>query len=134
MARDNGLGTSLLERIFALYDGTRFKDGHVATLLTNYRCHPSILMLPSSLFYECTLLSRSDAKAFPEMPFPLVFECSSLRQDTIANLQAENKAEAEILVNRVIDFILKDHNKQLYIGLLASTRQQVSSLSSLSFL
>lgn len=126
VARDNGLGTSLLERLFEIYKESGIKDTHSSTLITNYRCHPSILMLPSSLFYQCTLLSRSDIKAFPEYPFPLVFECSSLNQSPPANFQAENTEEAKVLVNRVIEFILKDHNKQLYIGLLASTRQQVS--------
>lgn len=128
IAREKGLGTSLLERLFSLYKGTRAERSHVSTLLTNYRCHPSILMLASSLFYECTLLSRSDSKALPAAPFPIVFECSSVSR-SFANKTPEFVDEARDLVSRMMDFILNDwprSEKQTSVGLLASTRKQVS--------
>ena len=129
-AQEKGLGTSLLERLFSLYKETRAERSHVSTLLTNYRCHPSILMLASSLFYECTLLSRSDSKALPAAPFPVIFECSSVDRDNFANALAEDKEEGLTLISRMIDFIQNDwprSAKQTSIGLLASTRKQVSS-------
>ena len=128
MAREEGLGTSLLERVFSVYKGTKAERSHVSTLLTNYRCHPSILMLASSLFYECTLLSRSDSKSLPGASFPIVFECSSVSQENFANAPAEDKQEGAILVSRMLDFIQNDwpkSEKQTSVGLLASTRKQV---------
>ena len=128
MAREKGLGTSLLERLFSLYKGTKRERSHVSTLLTNYRCHPSILMLASSLFYECTLLSRSDSRTLPAAPFPIVFECSSVGR-SFANNPPESEDEASILASRMMDFILNDwprSEKQTSVGLLASTRKQVS--------
>lgn len=128
-AQEEGLGTSLLERLFSVYKGTKAEHSHVSTLLTNYRCHPSILMLASSLFYECTLLSRSNSKALPLSPFPVVFECSSISEGNFANLPAEDRREGLILVNRMLDYIQSDwpkSEKQTSVGLLASTRKQVS--------
>ena len=102
----------------------------MSTLLTNYRCHPSILMLASSLFYQCSLLSRSESKALPKAPFPIVFECSSVNRVNFANVPAEDRREGLILVNRMLDVILNDwpkSEKQTSVGLLASTRKQVST-------
>ena len=129
-AQEEGLGTSLLERLFSLYKGTKAERSHVSTLLTNYRCHPSILMLASSLFYECTLLSRSDSRALPTTPFPVVFECSSVDKNNFAKAPAEDKKEGLTLIGRMMDFIQNDwprSAKQMSVGLLASTRKQVSS-------
>ena len=128
-AQEEGLGTSLLERLFSVYKGTKAERSHISTLLTNYRCHPSILMLASSLFYECTLLSRSNSKALPLAPFPVVFECSSISEGNFANLPAEDRREGMILINRMLDYIQSDwpkSEKQTSVGLLASTRKQVS--------
>lgn len=108
MARENGLGVSLLERLLNLYERKFSKPllgYHRHSLLTNYRCHPSILMLASSLFYECTLLGRSDSKAHPNAPFPLVFECSSLKQGDYQVSFTINKREAEILVRKALEFV-----------------------------
>ena len=110
---------------------------HTATLLTNYRCHPSILTLASSLLYEGALLSRSDSKTHPKAPFPLVFACSSLDHETrsFRDLPLANEMEAEMLVLKMLEFIrewpIENLPKGLSIGLLASTRQQVSIRSRL---
>jgi len=132
VARENGLGTSLVERLFTHYK--MFKKAttsHVATLLTNYRCHPSILMLASSLFYECTLLSRSMSRTYPRAPFPIVFTCTSISKnlEEFINLSAENEREAELLVMKLLEFV-KDwpqrrDEKMPTIALLASSRQQI---------
>ena len=57
-ARDHGLGNSLLTRLHALYsspDNKERAEPYTAKLLTNYRCHDSILKLPSELFYNSKL-------------------------------------------------------------------------------
>ena len=131
MARENGLGDSILERLFTHYKALKkATTSHVATLLTNYRCHPSILMLASSLFYECTLLSRSTSRTHPKAPFPLVFTCTSLSQDGFCNLPAENEREATMLVRKMLEFVrdwpIQPNQPTPVVGLLASTKRQVS--------
>ncbi len=57
-AKENGLGRSVLERLHSLYHSPAFSEkakAYSASLLTNYRCHPGILRLPSHLFYDATL-------------------------------------------------------------------------------
>ena len=130
IARENGLGDSILERLFTRYKTfKKASTSHAATLLTNYRCHPSILMLASSLFYECTLLSRSKSRAHPKAPFPLVFACTSFSQEGFSNLPAENEREAEMIVRKMLEFVKewpqKREEENPRIGLLASSRQQV---------
>ena len=107
-ARENGLGTPLLERLFSHYkslETSKTSRLHTSTLLTNYRCHPSILMLSSSLFYECALLSRSTSIPHPNAPYPLVFVCTSLQQSGFADLPDKCEREADILLARAIEFL-----------------------------
>ena len=131
VARENGLGASLLERLLGLYirEYSDYKslNYHRHSLLTNYRCHPSILMLASSLFYECTLLGRSASKVHPKAPFPLVFECSSLKQGSYKVSSADNRREAEILVRKALEFVktwpqVRDKPR---IAILAGSGRQV---------
>ena len=127
IAQEYELGMSLLERLFNLYKSTRSGiRNHTASLLTNYRCHPSILAFTSSLFYQHTLLSRSTSETHPLAPFPLVFTCSSIDKNT-ANLPAEDLNEARVLVEKMYSFVStwpRSKPKQR-VGLLASTRKQV---------
>ena len=133
-ARDNGLGDSIIERLYSHYKEVNrgiLKKTHTSTLLTNYRCHPSILMLASSLFYECTLLSQTKRETHPKYPYPLVFACTSVKENVYGNCQPENKEEAKLLISKLVEFIQtwptppKDP-----IGVLASTKQQVRVLNS----
>ena len=128
-ARDNGLGDSLLERLYSHYKevnrGSLIKS-HTSTLLTNYRCHPSILMLASSLFYECTLISQAERETHPKAPYPLVFTCTCVKQSEFNNCSAENEEEAKLLLTKMIEYIQTwEHTPKEPIGLLASTKQQV---------
>ena len=128
-ARDNGLGESILERLFSYYKAMKHLSlvkTHTSTLLTNYRCHPSILMLASSLFYECTLLSQVKRETHPKAPYPLVFACTSVSQNSYCNCHPDNEEEAKLLINKLVEFILTWTNPpKEQIGVLASTKQQV---------
>ena len=128
-ARENGLGESLLERLFSHYneaDNASMTKTHTSSLLTNYRCHASILMLASSLFYECALLSHSKQEPHPKAPYPLTFLCTSVKQDEFSNCSPENEEEAKLLITKMIEFIQTWHPVPTKpFGLLASTKQQV---------
>lgn len=132
LAQQYELGDSLLERLFTYYKTTskRSIQNHTASLLTNYRCHSSILTLTSSLFYEHTLLSRSDSATHPLAPYPLVFTCSSIDNQNLKSLPAENRHEAKLLVEKMLTFIRMWPTARNcpVVGLLASTRKQVGSV------
>ena len=131
-ARENGLGTSLIERLFLHYKKHRADKKFASTLLTNYRSHPSILMLASTLLYECRLLSRSTCEAHPLAPYPVIFACSSLQQDGFRNRPAVNETEARIVVNKALEFIeswpSSQSGEKPVVGLLATSYPQVSLL------
>jgi hypothetical protein len=79
-ARNNGLAVSLLERLQSLYSqGTlqKITDSHKAVLFTNYRCHSAILHLPSSLFYNSTIMPKASDLPHPLWKYPLQFVCTS---------------------------------------------------------
>ena len=60
-ARDNGFTVSLVARLHKLYSKKDLKkaaEPYQAAMLTNHRSHPSILCLPNSLFYHCSLQVR----------------------------------------------------------------------------
>ena len=131
LAQDNELGDSLLERLFTYYKTVHpisaSLKNHTASLLTNYRCHSSILTLTSSLFYQHTLLSRSSSQTHPLAPYPLVFTCSCIEQKSLKNLPAENPNEAKVLVQNMHTYINKwpTSKERPTVGLFASTREQV---------
>ena len=131
LAQKHEMGDSLIERLFNFYKtipSKRCVQNHSASLLTNYRCHSSILTLTSSLFYKHTLLSRSQSQTHPLAPYPLVFTCSSIDKESLLNLPAENKYEAKVLVEKMHAFVKEwpRNKKKARLGLLASTRKQVS--------
>ena len=130
LAQKHEMGSSLIERLFNYYKTMpkRCVEDHSASLLTNYRCHSSILTLTSSLFYEHTLLSRSESQTHPLAPYPLVFTCSSIEKKSLKNLPAEDRNEAKVLVEELITFVKEwpKSTSRPRVGLLASTRKQVS--------
>ena len=101
-----GLGLSLLERLYAVYKRLR-QESYISTLVTNYRSHPSIFELPSSLFYDTPLIAPCDQappSLHPSYPYPLVFLCSSLDQDMTQMDSNINSLEAGILLDEVNQF------------------------------
>ncbi len=133
-AQDNGLSTSIMERLYAEYE--KLPNGgrslH-AELSTNYRCHHGILMLPSHLFYESTLLSRSHALTHPDAPYPLIFVCSSLDETKLAR-EGTDVAEADCVLNEMEKYL---NNWPRYWGdmqnavcVMSSSENQVSNLKS----
>ena len=107
VAQEYGLATSLIERLHAHYNSDEMhsvtKDYNVS-LLTNYRCHSAILMLPSSLFYGSTLQCRAEQMPHPSAPFPIQFVCSSIRKIT-NNMQGRDDDEAKILLEQVANYV-----------------------------
>lgn len=100
-----GLGTSLLERLHKLYkDIGKVTEGYSSSLLTNYRCHSGILMLPSNLFYASTLQCRvNDSESHHLAPYPLLFYCSSFRNVT-SHSKSTDEEEAKALLDVVLKF------------------------------
>ena len=105
-----GLATSLLERLHSSYKRLR-QESYISTLVTNYRSHPDIFELPSSLFYETPLIAPSDRdppSLHPLYPYPLVFVCSNIDVDQLVMQVDENvnEVEAGILLDEVNKFAI----------------------------
>ena len=104
-ARDNGLDKSLLERLLLHYqDMDHVTSNHRVTLVTNYRCHPDILQLSGSLFYE-TPLKPPDDKAppmlHPDYSTSFLFICSSFSEQVAETHRNTNREEAVIILNKL---------------------------------
>ncbi len=98
-ARENGLKTSLLERLYERYRTSQVALQSCAKLLTNYRCHSRILDLSSRLFYESSLKCHvPDSIAHPSARYPLQFICLS---DTEAPVVIPNELELKVLIEQV---------------------------------
>ena len=80
---------------------------HVAILLTNYRCHDTILRLPSTLFFESTLQARSTAELHPSCTSALEFVCTSLDQNRLYNCPDFDDMEAVILLEQVVSHCVR---------------------------
>ena len=74
----------------------------LAILLTNYRCHETILRLPSALFFESTLQARSTSELHPSSISALEFVCTSLDQLNLCNCSDHSENEIEILLEQVL--------------------------------
>ena len=102
-ARKHGFSISLLQRLHEQYQNIGETTN---SLLTNYRSHSGLLMLPSSLFYGSTLQCRvPDSKSHPLAPYPLVFVCSSIKNSATCKIGSTDKTEATVLVEQVKKYI-----------------------------
>ena len=76
----------------------------IATLLTNYRCHDTILRLPSNLFFESTLQARSTSQLHPSCVSALEFVCTSLDDTRLCNCPDFDDNEVNILLQQVYTY------------------------------
>ena len=76
-------------------------------LLTNYRCHDSILRLPSNLFFQSTLQVRADCKLHPKTVSALEFVCTSIDSTITTSSQDYSEEEARATLEQV-----RIHNKK----------------------
>ena len=74
---------------------------NVALLLTNYRCHDSILRLPSNLFFQSTLQVRAPSWLHPKTSSALEFICSSMDSSKVVSLEDTSEEEAIITLEQV---------------------------------
>ncbi len=103
-----GLATSLLERLHSSYKRLR-QESYISTLVTNYRSHPDIFELPSSLFYETPLIApfdRDPPSLHPLYPYPLVFVCSNVNDHLVIQDDNVNEVEAGMLLDEVDKFAI----------------------------
>ena len=73
----------------------------LALLLTNYRCHDSILRLPSNLFFNSTLQVRSNSKLHPKTVSALEFICTSIDSTITTSSQDYSEEEAKTTLEQV---------------------------------
>ena len=74
----------------------------IALLLTNYRCHDSIMRLPSNLFYESTLQVRTKkSKLHPKASSALEFVCTSMDDAITTSSTDYSREEAIITLEKV---------------------------------
>ena len=91
----------------------------------------AILRLPSNLFYDCCLLTRSrDSDPHPKAPYPLVFVCSSM-EEAHTNKNAWDTEEAQKVLQFASHYLHtwpKSWGKfaESEVCILASSHQQVS--------
>ena len=78
----------------------------LALLLTNYRCHDSILRLPSNLFFNSTLQVRTNSELHPKTSSALHFVCTSLKS-MIVSTEDCSMEEARITLEQVYCILLK---------------------------
>ncbi|CAL8083245.1 unnamed protein product [Orchesella dallaii] len=151
VAQNCGLNRSFLERLMTrkLYqrDVDRFpKEKHnplvVTKLIKNYRAHPTLLKLPSRLFYDDDLLSKAsfdEAYALCQNPklkhvlvsdgVPLIFH--GVQGQCIRERDSPswcNKAEAVQVVHYVVALVKQCGLKYDDIGIITPYRKQVEKI------
>ncbi|XP_027163224.1 probable RNA helicase SDE3 [Coffea eugenioides] len=129
-----GLGKSYLERLFECNYYSRGDPNFITTLVSNYRCHPAILHLPSKLFYEGELLAckedTSSAKSWlgilPHEEFPILFVgIQGCDEREGFNPSWFNRIEASKVVNLIIKLRALSDLREGDIGVITPYRQQV---------
>ncbi|XP_065917902.1 3'-5' exoribonuclease HELZ2-like isoform X2 [Dysidea avara] len=107
-ARANELGTSLLQRLHELYGsilGVRKENPYAGLLLTNYRCHDSILRLPSNLFFKSTLQVRTNSRLHPKTVSALEFVCTSVNSTITISSQDYSEIEARATLEQIQRYV-----------------------------
>ncbi|XP_071936827.1 probable RNA helicase SDE3 isoform X2 [Coffea arabica] len=129
-----GLGKSYLERLFECNCYSHGDPNFITKLVSNYRCHPAILQLPSKLFYEGELLAckedTSSAKSWlgilPRGEFPILFVgIQGCDEREGYNPSWFNRIEASKVVNLIIKLRALSDLREGDIGVITPYRQQV---------
>lgn len=100
----NGLNVSLLERLQKHYESCNGGQ-NIASLSTNYRCHPEILNLVGKLFYNSGIRWNDDEDppaVHRNFSYPLLFVCSSVDEDVSLSSDCD-KNEADIIVHKATE-------------------------------
>jgi len=74
---------------------------YLALLLTNYRCHDSILRLPSNLFFKSTLQVRTNSNLHPKTASALEFICTSVDSTITTSSEDYSEKEAKATLEQV---------------------------------
>ena len=88
------------------------------------------MRLASNLFYNSTILSKSDSKLHPYTCYPLHFVCTSLKDSAFQNIGDIDHDEADVILHEVQKYT-KDWPKQWgkrersSVGVIAASRNQV---------
>ncbi|XP_042480863.1 probable RNA helicase SDE3 [Macadamia integrifolia] len=137
-AETYGLGKSYLERLFEC-ECYYSEDGNFVTkLVRNYRCHPSILELPSRLFYKGELIAcKEETNAsmcswldiLPNKEFPVMFigiqGCDEREGN---NPSWFNRIEASKVVEIITKLRTMGDVNESDVGIITPYRQQVLKL------
>jgi superfamily I DNA and/or RNA helicase len=105
-ARDHALDVSLMERLQerAVYDlkaNAQSKSVNIIRLAFNYRSHPGILLLPSTIFYNDILepvadIALSRWNGLPNPAFPMLIRGVESEEDWIDEVSASTSGEEYI--------------------------------------
>ncbi|NWQ59485.1 SDE3 helicase, partial [Neopipo cinnamomea] len=152
LAREHGLGTSLLERLMLhnpLYQKSS-EEGYdpqfVTKLLCNYRSHEAILRIPNELFYDSELRAcESDGldvrnfycnwEELPKKGFPIIFHgvCGEDQREE-KSPSFFNTSEIEVLVDYLKKLLQSQGKKGCptvspkEIGIISPYRKQVEKI------
>ena len=96
-----GLADSLIERIYNHYDKNNQRCPWIFNLLINYRSHEAIMRLSSNLFYNSTVVSKSNSRLHPHTCYPLHFVCTSLEEGTFQDVSDICCDEVDVVLREV---------------------------------
>ncbi|KAI3958755.1 hypothetical protein MKX01_017755 [Papaver californicum] len=137
-AEMHGLGKSYLERLFKCISYNNEDENFVTKLVRNYRCHPSILELPSNLFYKGELVACKEEKCsftdawkslLPNKEFPVLFAgVQGCNEREGNNPSWFNRIEASKVIQIIKKLTESSNLKETDIGVITPNRQQVAKL------
>ena len=134
-AIEYGLAVSLVKRLYNhYYDINNKTCSLISNLLINYRSHEAIMRLPSNLFYNSSVVSKSDSKLHPHTYYPLHFVCTSLEDGEFQNVSDVNCDEADIILNEVKKYTESwprqwEKREKGSVCIFASSRNQVCGIN-----
>ncbi|GKV42430.1 hypothetical protein SLEP1_g49837 [Rubroshorea leprosula] len=136
-AKSCGLGKSYLERLFEFESYFNGDENYVTKLVRNYRCHPEILYLPSTLFYRGELIPcKEQTDSFlnsvnflPNKQFPvLFFGIQGCDEREGNNPSWFNRIEASKVIEFTRSLLASGNLSEEEIGIITPYRQQVLKL------